>query len=1226
MSADILDKEIPLDDSLRKVPFTNFNYWISWIFLKNPRLTLLCLILLIVLGIFSGINLKTTGFPNPDVPFVFVQAVYPGANSSTVLNEVTLPLEGAIKNVSGVKKYNSTSTDSVSIIRIAIDEKYDANSVRSRVDSVIKSVNLPSEVESVNLIIPEVSGPSLILAVTSPNLEVLSENYEKTLKVLNQTPEVSSVQEINKIEKKVVITYDQEKLQKLGISQVEVENQLKTFRETIPVSNQAVIDNTQVSIITSASKNQLSDLRQYKIYYSPTAASVNKPQKEILATNLNSVTVENNQGTSIPRSQISPAYKSVELQEIADIQIQSLFKSRYPGLYGFYDKNSRSPKTAESSFLLIRTVANTDLGELTKSLKKSIENSGVPFLTRQEYQEIQPQSDQVYVIAGFNQNDENQQQVDQIISGIFGSSFSDSWWGKAGFLLGAIQLVVLVMIAFVSWRAAIVAALSIPLSITFSTIYIWIIGEQLNTLVLFSLVLVLGLVVDPALVILEAIQRKVDAKDKGNHAVLAAVKDVGNGIFLAALTNIIVFVPFGIFGGIFGKIFAYIPLTVIPAIIGSYIVPLVFLSWLGGLILKPSKNAVADEEKNLWPISKWLIRINNKILHSFWLVRLGIIILGVLIPFGVVFFLSSNNYIKQVQFAETEDTNLILANGVFLPQITQEKKFEVTQESLKILSDNVNVTGVIPVSDDDFNYYVFLNKTEERDVTAKEIAQKMNLSLREKFYSNKDQNQNVFFDLSVVQASVSGESSDYQSNIMIKSDNPENLKNASIKISEKIQNNLCFISNKVTFSENCPNNQKIIYKVDNGYTGKENTVYNLLLNRDTLIDLNLIQPDSSVTATINFLLRSRLQTEIKPITTVTNDNTELEVINSESLTANRSRSLNEIVESLSGSLKILPEDLPKLITVDQSQARKNIQRFNGQTINTISIALKDEYKNNQGIANSVTSNIIEYYTQDQGKFSKELGLDPEAVAVYDDGQSSEAQKFFIELGLALIMAVIVSYIVLAVFFNSLSQPLTILYTIPLALVGVLPALAVFSGGQIGFLEIIGLIILIGIVENVAIFLIDLANQKIDEGWDEKRAISYAAGIRFKPVLLTSLTAVASLAPSAIFSPFYRSIAVTIMFGILSSGIISLVTTPILYIFFRWLSRNFRQTKTVNKFYFLISPILGIFLPIWFFFFFGIQVFFLSVLVIIVSFMLLMIPFALMIIWGVKKNPVKNVIN
>ena len=92
---------------------------------------------------------------------------------------------------------------------------------------------------------------------------------------------------------------------------------------------------------------------------------------------------------------------------------------------------------------------------------------------------------------------------------------------------------------------------------------------------------------------------------------------------------------------------------------------------------------------------------------------------------------------------------------------------------------------------------------------------------------------------------------------------------------------------------------------------------------------------------------------------------------------------------------------------------------------------------------------------------------------------------------------------------------------------------------------------IGIAENVGIFLIDYANRKVKEGMDKKEAIAIASGIRFRPIMLTKITALAGLLPLAVFSPFWRGLAIVVIFGILSSGILSLFTTPVLY---SWLTR------------------------------------------------------------------------
>jgi multidrug efflux pump subunit AcrB len=132
------------------------------------------------------------------------------------------------------------------------------------------------------------------------------------------------------------------------------------------------------------------------------------------------------------------------------------------------------------------------------------------------------------------------------------------------------------------------------------------------------------------------------------------------------------------------------------------------------------------------------------------------------------------------------------------------------------------------------------------------------------------------------------------------------------------------------------------------------------------------------------------------------------------------------------------------------------------------------------------------------------------------------------------------------------QPLIILFAVPLIFVGVFPALALLAGGQFGFLEVIGILMVIGIAENVGIFLIDYANRKVAEGMDKKEAIAIASGIRFRPVILTKITALAGLLPLAVFSPFWRGLSTVVIFGILSSGILSLFTTPVLY---NWLTRK-----------------------------------------------------------------------
>jgi HAE1 family hydrophobic/amphiphilic exporter-1 len=238
----------------------------------------------------------------------------------------------------------------------------------------------------------------------------------------------------------------------------------------------------------------------------------------------------------------------------------------------------------------------------------------------------------------------------------------------------------------------------------------------------------------------------------------------------------------------------------------------------------------------------------------------------------------------------------------------------------------------------------------------------------------------------------------------------------------------------------------------------------------------------------------------------------------------------------------------------------------------VQAALADDF-DDQTTASQATQAVLDYYQANDGERLAALGLNSDDLTAYSEGSTASNNKSFQELFIALGLAIVLTYIALAIFFSSFTQPLVILFTIPLSFLGIFPALAHLGNGQFGFLEIIGLIILVGIVENVAIFLIDAARQQINDGQDDVSAISYAAGVRLRPVLMTKFTALASLAPLAFLSETYRSISLVIIFGLLTSGLTSLITTPILYIFFRWLSRQFQAAKWWHKMlFFLFAPV------------------------------------------------------
>ncbi len=1136
----------------------DFNYYITKFFLKNVRLTIMAVVFFIVVATAATLSLKTTGFPAPNVPITLINTLYPGASSETVAKTVSIPLEAAIKEVKGVKRFNSTSSNSFSNIAVTLDESVNVDTVNSQLDSAIKSVSFPTGVETPKLSSVSIGGTDIAISIIGGDLKETYNIYKKLEAKLVQLPEVGTVKPLREIKEKLVIITETAKLKESNITVEQIQTKLATIGEILPVISNIKIDNKITSLQTSLSKNSLEDIKNLEF----------SPIQLPLAQAPSAIPVNPNIPAN-PNIPSAPAPKIYKLSELAKVELDYSFSDNLKSYYSI--SINQSAVVREALTVNIKGIKNTDQGKLVESVHnvaKKIDNT--KFLTAKEIVS-QYQSNQAYIIEAFTQNESSQEQVQEVISGLIGGPLE--FLGSAknlGYALGGIQLVMLVMIALVSWRAAIISALAIPLSFMFSTLFLYLTGDSLNTLTLFSLVLVTGLVVDPALVVLEAIQRKVDSGFKGSEAVLEAIHDIGTGVFLAMLTNIIVFVPFGVLSGIFGQIFKYIPFTVIPAIVGSYLIPLVVLAWLGGLILRKNPKAGDDEIKNLWGISKWLINLNRRILNLNAIFRFLIILVILLGTLGMTGLMFSSGKIKVAEFAQSDNVNELLINGTWNNQTTDETKNKTTGEILNYIAAQDGVLTVLQFQKG-FTYYVFLKPKGKRTITSDQIVQKIDNHLQD-LYGEKAEGQKEFFDLKVSGLSNGGPQSNYQVTLAIKTENLDKLKASSLDIGTLLKNQVCISGAKAVLDSQCPEDKKLITKVDDGYSDKQNILLDISLEREQLLANQLATLGRGpATIGINSLIKNEFQINRgEKVAKINLEGREVDiVINQDNAKPTTQADLKKVI---SDKTKTPFESIGNIL---ETEPQATISRNRGQTTGLVQARLKKEYQNDRSIAGSVVTLISDYYKSNDYQKTLDLGLEKEAIGSFNDGSAGDGGKFLSELGVALILAIIVSYIVLAIFFNSFLQPLSILYTIPITFLGVFPALYFFVGGQFGFLEIIGLIILIGVVENVAIFLIDGANQKVkEEGLGYKEAIAVASGIRLRPVLMTKITTLVSLAPLAITSEFYRSISVVIIFGLLTSGFTSLITTPILYIYFNWLSVKFRVASIWLQLAFLGSPIIA----------------------------------------------------
>lgn len=1085
----------------------DWNTRITRFFLENTRITIMALIAFLLVGIIAFTNLRTTGFPNPELKFALIRTVYPQASAQTVLEQVTTPLENAVKGVEGVEQFTSTSSDNFSLISITIAVNAQTNDVINKLNTAVSAVSLPTGVEKPVVQQPNIGGPDFVYTLFGDTIGQAydaQETFEREVGAIESTNEIAFQ---NKIERVIEVSYTTDQLGRAGLNEQALETAIKNANQTIPVALNQLIDGQQVNILAGVSARSVEDIQNIRI---------------LQQTNL----------------QLPP--REVRLGDV--VTISETFRQGDESLSG--QRLTSGSLVTQAVTVNLKVKADTDQTRYSQDLEEKFKSLPATQVVKET--EVANKTQPVLLIENYSTNTQNQEQVAEIVQGLIGGAFKvDNWFlANVGWIFGALQLVFLVMLVFVSWRAAIIASVSIPLSILVSMIYLYITGNSLNTLVLFSLVLVIGLVVDPALVVLEAIQRKIDAGLKGTRAALEAVKDIGPGLFAATLTNGIVFIPLAVVSGTLGQIFAYIPATILPALVGSYFVPLIFLTFLGAVLLRRAKNKTEDEQKNLWPFAKWLIALNTRILNSNAWLRLGIIVLVTGLSVGITALLIGGGNIKFTQFASASDSAYLQLSVTTPNNLSETQKNTALADAFKTVLNNQHTISIYPLQGE---YLINLTpKSERPNKKANAIAKDLNTEL-EKLRPRIDAKTAVL--------SNGPPAGDYQVQLSIKTNDFAN-GSATARTLTEIVTNACINNKRQFLFENCGNNTKVVDKVLDGYADFSKTSYKVVFDTQKLQQNGLAVESVPPAILAGSQLRSGFPTETtEPVTTLTKvDGSTIEVFlnNTNTPLSTRSSLENFQLQSPRGTQISLKD----VAVIEETVAQTSIGRVDGETLTRYQIGLKEGYTDQSNAAQF--ENALLKYLQEGGKSKIEAnGLKTDAITTFESGGTAEFAKSFRELGLALILAIIAVYFVLAIFMRSFTIPLVVLYTIPVTFIGIFPALALFTNGEFGFLEIIGLIILVGLVINAAIFLVDSARQQQEQGVDDKTAIARASGIRLRPVLLTKFTAVASLSPLIVTSEFYRNLAMVIVSGIVVSGFLSLITTPILYIAFRRFSQKVR---------------------------------------------------------------------
>ncbi|WP_020525024.1 efflux RND transporter permease subunit [Catelliglobosispora koreensis] len=661
-------------------------------------------------------------------------------------------------------------------------------------------------------------------------------------------------------------------------------------------------------------------------------------------------------------------------------------------------------------------------------------------------------------------------------------------------LLGLLFAVLVILFFLLSVRSTLVTAVSIPVSVVIALIALWMADYSLNILTLGGLTIAIGRVVDDSIVVLENIKRHLAGGEEKKHAILTAVKEVAGAVTASTLTTVAVFLPIALVGGFVGQIFGPFGLTVTAALLASLIVSLTIVPVMAYWFVKPPKTAKMDEaeangrlQRAYTPVLRWSLK------H-----RAVTLLLALLIAGGTGFL------------ATQIDTSFIGGSGTTLNmslQMPSGTSLATTDAAAKkieqILADSDDVTSYQATVGGGGNPFGGGGGNTARasfNITIKETADRQAVidDLRTKAEAlGKDVGE-------VTVGGAGGGGGGFGSSnleVEIQAGDEATLRAATKQVRDAVAGLADVTDVKDDLAANTEQVQ-------------------ITLNRAAAANIGLT--DASVGQFVGQAFRG---TQISRLVV---DGVEQPVV---LRTGAAPADLN--------ALKALPIG-PGLKLGDVAKV---------EIVGAPGIINRVDEVRTASVTATPTTEALNVVNQALSDKLKSLALP--AGATYTIGGVTQSQaEAFGDLGLAMVVAIGLVFLVMIATFRGIVQPLILMVSIPFAATGSLGMLFI-TGQPLDLPAMIGLLMLIGIVVTNAIVLLDLINQYRKSGVDTYESIIEGGKRRLRPILMTAVATIFALLPMAFgltdSSAFIsQPLAVVVIGGLVTSTLLTLVLVPVLY--------------------------------------------------------------------------------
>ena len=682
--------------------------------------------------------------------------------------------------------------------------------------------------------------------------------------------------------------------------------------------------------------------------------------------------------------------------------------------------------------------------------------------------------------------------------------------GAIGFILILISLFV-----FLNKRSGVWVAMGIPFTFCFTMLAASMMGYTINNTTLAAVIIVMGMIVDDAIVVAENISRCMSEGMERGKAIVTGTTYVLLPIVASIATTCVAFIPLFFFSGHFGSFVAHIPPIIFLMLIGSLIESIFILPGHMGIDI-PFISKKANKNEQILTKRHWFEKVEDnygeflqKILKFKWIMFAGFIFLMLFSGF------IAKNKMKFVMFPR-EETRSISLTGAAPAGTTRFQTAELTKQIEEYLETFLGkeIIGFRTqiarsrrggaVEENKFRIRIEIVPKEERAISADQLIKKW----EEKFKDIKG------FDKLKFQKSHWGRGSGSPIEVVVLENNDE--------IRAKVVKKLFDIMEQHKDLANV--------EIERSMTVPE---YKIVINRDKIKRLSISPADISST------FRSALEGTVLFDFSNGDEDVDVKFTIVDKAKDDIEKVLDLPVENKGDYLVPLRD----IVTVEEVTSPNSIARQKSKRTTLIDAAIKVDSK--------VTSIDIAEYLE-KNVFPEILSEFPSSVINFD-GEIKDTRESKSDFSNAVIMALFLIYFILAVLFNSLLKPFIIMLAIPFGVVGIILAFWLHGKLLFGFFAAVGALGLAGVVVNDSIImLVKLDKQyKNTEGKDRSNyQISQIAKTRLRAILLTTITTVAGVLPTAYGFAGYDSMLAEMMlaltWGLMFATVITLILIPCVY--------------------------------------------------------------------------------